>query len=359
LRFWSLIVCTLLCAPVAGAESRADTAEQDLIDAVLEAERGRATAAQRTLADLVSRRSNFEAASALLMDLQRGGDGSLDAVAADVSPERLAELREEIVRRRDALAFQPGDRVPSVLIQIAEDERAALVMDASRSRLYLFVPGPDGVPVLMDSFYSSVGSAGMGKQLRGDLRTPLGVFRIQYYILGEDLPDLYGAGALTLDYPTAWDRQRLRTGDGIWLHGVPAATYARAPEATRGCLAVSNDMFEAIRPVVAVGRSPVVIAERLDWVSPAQLRSDAELFTREVDRWHAETMARMAQDMEASPDLGIGVTDLSIQRVPDEQGLVLTTFTLDPGDPRIHALTASGAAWLCCGASLGSSPIHT
>ena len=99
---------------------------------------------------------------------------------------------------------------------------------------------------LIKETYVSVGINGVGKIKEGDGKTPLGVYFIQKNLPGATLPDLFGVGALTLNYPNAVDAMRNKTGSGIWLHGTPSAQYSRAPEATDGCVVLANPEMEQI-----------------------------------------------------------------------------------------------------------------
>jgi hypothetical protein len=102
------------------------------------------------------------------------------------------------------------------------------VFELDKSRVYLF-ENQFGTPQLVDSYYMSIGKGGIDKQIEGDNKTPLGVYRITSYLSDESLPELYGAGAYPINYPNSWDRLQGKTGHGIWLHGVPRATYMPFP----------------------------------------------------------------------------------------------------------------------------------
>ena len=185
-----------------------------------------------------------------------------------------AQLQALHTEARRRLQHPPAQhlqgRLPKGLLALSPSQRYFAAVDASASRLYWFAnaTADDGQPrlKLMLSTYVSVGANGTGKVREGDARTPLGVYFIQQKLPGRQLPDLYGAGALTLNYPNAVDRMRGKTGSGIWLHGTPRAQHVRAPLASDGCVVLANADMQALLALPATTAVPVLIADRLEWV---------------------------------------------------------------------------------------------
>ncbi|KAI5935472.1 Active breakpoint cluster region-related protein [Manis javanica] len=105
--------------------------------------------------------------------------------------------------------------------------RHAIAIDASKSRLYLFAHEAGGLRLVGD-FYVSVGKLGTDKWQEGDQRTPLGIYFVGRHIPGPRLPEFYGKGALTVNFPNDWDKAVGRSGSGIWLHGSPPDQFSRA-----------------------------------------------------------------------------------------------------------------------------------
>lgn len=184
--------------------------------------------------------------------------------------ETLPQLRLEARHRLQALADRPPEgHLPSAFLALPETVRHAVAVDASRHRLYLFERTPEGMRLLSDH-YISIGKSGVDKRLEGDQRTPVGVYFTTSRLEGRQLGDLYGSGALSLNYPNEVDRLKGRTGSGIWLHGTPSANYARLPLSTDGCVVLSNtDMAQLLQTVAPQG-TPVVIADKLEWIEPHQ-----------------------------------------------------------------------------------------
>ena len=76
-----------------------------------------------------------------------------------------------------------------------------------------------------------------------------------------------------LDYPNAWDRQRQRTGSGIWLHGVDHKNPDRPPLDTDGCLALPNEEILLLADVLEPLVTPVIVAREVVWATPAELET--------------------------------------------------------------------------------------
>lgn len=211
---------------------------------------------------------------------------------APAARERLDELRAEAaVRLRAATELPPPGSVPRHLLQLAPTQRHAIVVDASRSRVYVY-ENAAGVPKLVENYYSTLGKRGIEKVREGDQKTPVGVYYVTSSIPGRKLPDLYGWGAFPLSYPNEWDRLQGRTGYGIWIHGVPSDTYARAPQASDGCVALANPEIEELAKLVQPGLTPVIIAKRADWVPLEGWRTERDAFLRELHAWRADWESR-------------------------------------------------------------------
>ena len=257
---------------------------------------------------LAGRYPHFQLGQLLYADLLNIGlrepirDPEWPEEAQPAAQRRLKELLLESTRR---LLHPPvtdlQNKVPAGLLHLDPVQHPYVAaVDASRSRLYWFAnrTGANGTPhleLLMDT-YVSVGAQGVGKEREGDGRTPLGVYFIQKNLPGENLPDLFGSGALTLNYPNAVDVMRKRTGSGIWLHGTPSAQYSRAPEATDGCVVLSNPEMGRLLEMGTLRLTPVLIARELLWQPVGQ---DAAERNELIARAQAWNQARLRDDENA------------------------------------------------------------
>lgn len=183
---------------------------------------------------LVARQPNFRLAHLVRGDILLARRQPLAGLGStDVGHVRLEELRAEArARLRAHVDVSSPDVVPRYLLQFGPSQKHAIVVDAGRSRVYLYA-NVNGSPRLVAHYYSSIGKQGMDKNIEGDQKTPIGVYNVSSHIPGSKLPDLYGWGAFPINYPNEWDRRLGKTGYGIWLHGVPStAMPARPAQAT-------------------------------------------------------------------------------------------------------------------------------
>lgn len=247
---------------------------------------------------LAGRYPNFQLGQLLYADLLNIGLRAPVAgpeLTEDVLPAAQRRLSELVLESTRRLLHPPAaglqGQVPAGLLALNPTHHPYIAaVDASRSRLYWFANRTDasGVPrleLLMDT-YVSVGVQGVGKEREGDGRTPLGVYFIQKNLPGDTLPDLFGMGALTLNYPNAVDVMRKRTGSGIWLHGTPSAQYSRAPEATDGCVVLSNPEMSRLLALGALRLTPVLIAKELQWLPAGQSSADRETLLQRLQSWN-------------------------------------------------------------------------
>jgi L,D-transpeptidase YnhG len=217
-------------------------------------------------------------------------------LAQGPNAQALINLRKESQVRLKALRERPPlGAIPSQFLNLSPRTKYAIAVDASRSRLYLFENTPQQLRMVAD-FYISVGKAGVEKNVEGDARTPLGVYYIVSNLDRKTLSDFYGSGALPINYPNVLDSKRGKTGRGIWLHGTPANQFSRAPQASDGCVVLSNPDLEYIIRTVEPRNTPVVISPQLDWVPAQTLQAQRKTFEDALAAWRqAKSSGDVAQ----------------------------------------------------------------
>ncbi|MEY3201881.1 MAG: hypothetical protein RIR70_1431, partial [Pseudomonadota bacterium] len=176
-------------------------AETELLQAINEITRGEVDAASTRLAALLKAHPNYRLAQLVQADLllaqgrPLAGFGNGDPTRN----ERLMQLRDELLTRARAAREAPGaGRVPASLVSLPAELKHAIVVDAERSRLYVF-RNNNGVPELVSDFYTTIGKAGADKLFEGDRRTPLGVYFVTGSRPKKSLTDFYGSGAFPLN----------------------------------------------------------------------------------------------------------------------------------------------------------------
>jgi murein L,D-transpeptidase YafK len=239
----------------------------------------------------IDRNPNYKLAHLVRGDMLMARAGKPVAFASlSASSASTAPLQDEArVRLNRYLDGPRVDDLPAPVLQLAQTQAHVLVIDTSRSRLFVYA-NDLGRPRYVTDFYISLGKNGVEKTREGDQKTPLGVYRI--ISAREKLPDFYGPGAYPLDYPNDWDKIQGRRGHGIWLHGTPSETYARPPWATDGCIVLTNDDLAKLTRYVDVSRTPVVIGQAVQWQASDRWEGDRAAFLADFNRWKADWESR-------------------------------------------------------------------
>lgn len=277
--------------------------------------------------------------------------------AVNAPEDKLRNLREEAMARLKSLRERPDpDLIPRAILQMRDDQKHVLLVDAKRSRLYVY-ENRGGEPKFVTDYYISQGKFGVHKVREGDQKTPVGIYYITSRLSGARLPDFYGSGALPINYPNEWDKINGRSGSGIWLHGTPSDSYSRPPLSSDGCVVLTNPDLYRLSNSVEIGKTPVVISESIEFVNKAKWQSDRNFALRLVDSWrrdleslapqrmlanysrqfrsdHGENLdtwfAKHQQSLAGVRELSITLRDITFFLYPGRGGdMLVSTFTQD------------------------------
>jgi murein L,D-transpeptidase YafK len=274
--------------------------------------------------------------------------------AVDGPEDKLKNLREEAMVRLKSLRERPDpDLVPRLVLKLREDQKHVLVVDARRSRLYVYANRAGQLKFVTD-YYISQGKYGVNKLKEGDQRTPVGIYYITSHLPGARLPDFYGSGALPINYPNEWDKINGRSGSGIWLHGTPSDSFSRPPLSSDGCVVLTNPDLHKLATSVEIGKTPVVIAESVDFVNKTKWENDRSLAARLVDGWKRDVeslnpsrvvdnysrkfksergegvdtwLSKHQQFMSGVKRLSITLRDMTHFFYPGREDMIVSTFT--------------------------------
>lgn len=256
--------------PVASASLRAPSSLDGLLAAAFEDIRAnRPDSALTRLNRLIAMYPDFKLAYLIKGDLLLAKTRELPGIGAapvNATNPSLDGLKDEARVRLLHYVDQPDpSKLPAQILQLAPNQKYALLADASRARLFVF-QNVNGEPHLIHDYYLSVGKKGVGKHSEGDKRSPLGVYDLTSELSRNQLTPFYGAGAFPLDYPNDWDRMQGNGGHGIWLHGVPPDTYSRPPQTSDGCLVLANPDWKDVSRYIQPGSTPLVITRHSEWL---------------------------------------------------------------------------------------------
>jgi murein L,D-transpeptidase YafK len=323
---------------------------------------------------LLARNPNYRLGYLIKGDLLMARAGqpvafAASAAATAASVASIAPLQDEARARVQRYVDGPRvDYLPEPLLQLAPSQPYALLVDTSRSRMFVYA-NDLGRPRYVTDFYISLGKNGIDKTREGDQKTPIGVYTVVSQ--KDKLPDFYGTNAYPLSYPNEWDRLNGRNGHGIWLHGTPSATYSRPPRDTDGCVVLTNEDLARLSRYVDVAHTPVVIGEAIEWRAPNQWENERESILSAFEKWRTDWESRdnarylsnySRKFRSESRDFAswsakkkhvnsgkawirIGVKDMSLFAYPGSASLMMITFEQDYRSNNMSRRTLKRQFW--------------
>jgi murein L,D-transpeptidase YafK len=365
-----LFLALLLAAPALHAAGL--DADRQLSNSLLAISQSRMPEAVTTVDQLTQQHPNFRLAQLVKGDLLLARAqpletlGNIQSRSTELDQLRL-EARQRVHAATESLS---QDKVPAYLLNLDDSYRHALVVDASRARLYVY-ENRAGLPVRVADFYVTIGKAGAGKQKEGDNRTPTGIYTISGFKSPRELTDFYGGGAFTLSYPNEWDTRQGRDGHGIWIHGSPSDTYSRTPRASEGCVVLANDDLDRLSQYIQTGKTPVVIAEQIEWVAYDALDARRNDLAAALDQWREDWESRDAtrllshysssfrtgsQDLQAfgaskhkvnasKSWIKLGLSKVNLMLYPERPNFALVSFVQDYQSSNLNDRTVKRQFW--------------
>ena len=218
------------------------------------------------------------------------GNNAILASLANKQSALLDALLQESQMRVGRIKLGNMDTLlPRQILNLGQSVSHALIVEKSTHRLYVYQrQSSEQPPQLVRDYYVSTGKKEGDKQLRGDLKTPEGVYFVTSWIPQEKLPDKYGVGAFPVNYPNELDRRQGKTGYGIWLHGTPSQFYSRPPLDSEGCVVLTNEDFVSLKKEIVPGTTPVVIVEKVDWLSKPVWHRERKALLQKIEQWRAD-----------------------------------------------------------------------
>jgi len=350
-----LLLCS--CLPgIALAEPVLPSAETQLVKSLQAINDNHLDVALNEVDSLLRVNPNFKLAQLVKGDLLMAHAGVINnfGSAANAPHDEIKDLRDEAKVRLQRVLSQSDTKLrPRFLWQMDAQQKYALVVDTSRSTLFVY-ENVDGEPRYVTDFYVTIGKLGTEKFVSGDQRTPIGVYFIKSKLNKKQLADIYGDAAYPINYPNEWDRINKRAGSGIWLHGTPSGTYSRPPRASNGCVVLGNADLEKLAPYLQVGITPVIITNQMDW-STEQDQTERTDLLQQIEQWRKDWASRdtdaylrhyapnfSSNGMDypawakqkqlvnsAKSWIKVGITDISMFVYPEQPDMVVVDFEQD------------------------------
>ena len=237
--------------------------EQLLIRAADEISEGQIDSALQIIENLIEINPNFKLAHMIRGDLLLIQSHNYDQVSKKTYSQyekKIADLKFELSRRIESHNNLDKKLIHSkIKVLLSENIKNLIFVDVKSSRLFAFSNNGGELKYISD-YYISIGKKGYGKKFEGDKKTPIGTYFIEKKITSK-LPDLYGAGAYSINFPSAYDRINNFTGSGIWIHGTPSTTYSRPPQSSDGCIVLSNTDIKELANILNEPGTPVIISD--------------------------------------------------------------------------------------------------
>ena len=257
--------------------------EQLLIETAERISDGQIDLALQVVESLIKINPNFKLAHMIHGDLLLIQSQNYDQVSAETYSQykkKISDLKLELSRRIESFNNVDKNLIESkIKVLLAKNIKNLIFVDVKSSRLFAFSNNEGRLKYISD-YYISVGKKGYGKKYEGDKKTPIGTYFIDKKITSK-LPDLYGVGAYSINFPSAYDRINNFTGSGIWIHGTPSTTYSRPPQSSDGCIVLSNDDIKELAYILKEPGTPVIISDTgLDNISA---REELDINTTELE----------------------------------------------------------------------------
>lgn len=275
--------------------------EAELLKSILYFKSGKLELALEKLDNLIKKVPDFQLAHLLKGDLLLAKFGNTNnlgqtTLLASLIPslendkkQQLSYLREEAQVRLRALFNTKRKTYPRQILALGKSVKKALLVDKRANRMYVFSRKESGdVFEEVNDYYITTGKLVGDKAVKGDLRTPEGVYFVTSWISPNKLPSKYGIGAFPVNYPNELDKRNGKTGYGIWLHGTDKGYYSRPPRDSEGCVVLTNIDLEALKSEIKPGLTPVVITDKVEWVDHVTWKKEQQTILQAVESWRSD-----------------------------------------------------------------------
>jgi len=139
-----------------------------------------------------------------------------------------------------------------------ENNKNILVCIKAKKILTIYKYQKSNNDFLQEGIYPVITGLEGDKQEQGDLKTPIGVYKLKTLIKNVD--KFYGPFAFETEYPNLFDKIHKKTGYGIWIHGYPLFGK-RNKNNTKGCIVLKNNLLKDLKQEINYKNSYLLISE--------------------------------------------------------------------------------------------------
>jgi len=175
----------------------------------------------------------------------------------------------------------PPVMVPLPFVHI-KNKDYFLLCDKQNKTLHLYRSEEGGFS-LIKSYSCIVGSNNVDKREAGDLATPEGIYFLTSSMAGKSLPEKYGFGAFSLNYPNFLDQKEGKKGSGIWLHGY--SDRVERPPFSEGCVVVKDEVLKELIGFIKIGDTPLAIVGTLQYKPVEDQRRLFQILSHFLKDW--------------------------------------------------------------------------
>ena len=133
-----------------------------------------------------------------------------------------------------------------------------LACNKDNASLKLYTKDSNNSFELNDNFSAFIGKKTGDKRKEGDLKTPVGVYKLIKKL--DKVDSFYGPLAFVTSYPNTFDKIQGKNGSGIWVHGLPL--NQERDDFTKGCIAINNSNLEQIEDQIDFKEALVYIDQK-------------------------------------------------------------------------------------------------
>jgi len=173
--------------------------------------------------------------------------------------DNIAKIMDEELTRESYWSEYIKDK--DTKFGFTEEYSSILYCDKNKSTLSLYVKNKENKYEFVKEHSAYTGKNNGDKAEEGDLKTPIGIYRIiDKLSKDKNLDSFYGPLAFVTSYPNIYDRFQGKNGHGIWIHGLP--TEQTRDTYTKGCIAIENENIECLEGKINYKETLLIIDEQ-------------------------------------------------------------------------------------------------